>query len=1024
MADRGGRGRGRGRGRGGDRGGRGDRGGDRGGYQGGGRGGSAYPPRDQAFAHRPAGRGGAEQPAIFRGLSGHIPVSDPQVRATEDKVGANLENHVRINQGNLEKEFPDRPGYGTVGKKVTLWANYFHLQVDKDVQLHKYRIEIQVPKGGSEPKGRKLHRLIDLLLQDQFADMRHQLATDYKRTLISVGKLPTKKEFQIAYRDEGEDPPTDNKSPYRMTLHNDSEDGHPVIISVGELMSYLSSQSAAALYTDKYTAIQALNIILGHNPKSNPAIASIGPNKHFAISGDQVEQQDLSEGLTCLRGFFVSVRPATCRILLNIQVKHAAMYNPDLVSKVVSDYISGKSNANAAAHKFLTKVRVELIHLAKKSKSGRHIPRIRTIYGLATEKDGRAKKPNEPAPPHPPRVTAFGAPASGVEFYVENPPAGSNLPANAYTTVEKYFRVVYRHNCDPRRPILNVGTRERPSYVPAELCRIVAGQPAGVKLSPGQTNWMTKFSIRPPASNANTIVKNGPKLLGTVPLNDTLKAFGIATADTPNMITVDGRLLPGPSIAYRNEKMISETRNASWNLQGFQFFRGAVLRNWSYLTLKKKGQGIHFRECVAEIQAFHRLLVSSGVNATPPARGESLNMDLPNAKHMITTAFDKASRTPGPHTHLILVILPSKDITRDSVYKQIKYWGDVVYGVHTVCMTQANLQSMADGTFANIALKVNAKLGGINHSLAPKHCSLIRKGQTMIVGIDVTHPSPGSSSAAPSVAAMVASTGSELGRWPAELCVQPKAKKEKVEGNFIADLLKTRLRYWRSLRGDKDPNQFPENIIVYRDGVSEGQYQSTITDELGGMRQACKEFYPADYQKRDLPRFSVIVVGKRHHTRFYATDDRNSQGKPKNTQPGTVVDRGVTEAHNWDFFLQPHAAIQGTARPAHYYVIYDEIFRNKTLNPLNERPADVLERLTHEISYLYVRATKAVSLCPPAYYADLACERARDYLAEIYDASPELTSSGSESGQTEADREFYESKIRTHPNLKNSMFYI
>jgi hypothetical protein len=38
------------------------------------------------------------------------------------------------------------------------------------------------------------------------------------------------------------------------------------------------------------------------------------------------------------------------------------------------------------------------------------------------------------------------------------------------------------------------------------------------------------------------------------------------------------------------------------------------------------------------------------------------------------------------------------------------------------------------------------------------------------------------------------------------------------------------------------------------------------------------------------------------------------------------VDRGVTEARAFDFFLQSHAAVQGTARPAHYIVVHDDIF--------------------------------------------------------------------------------------------------
>jgi len=46
---------------------------------------------------------------------------------------------------------------------------------------------------------------------------------------------------------------------------------------------------------------------------------------------------------------------------------------------------------------------------------------------------------------------------------------------------------------------------------------------------------------------------------------------------------------------------------------------------------------------------------------------------------------------------------------------------------------------------------------------------------------------------------------------------------------------------------------------------------------------------------------------------------------------------------------------------------------------------NVLEDLTHAMSYAFGRATKAVSICPPAKYADMVCERARHYLSSLFD---------------------------------------
>lgn len=99
----------------------------------------------------------------------------------------------------------------------------------------------------------------------------------------------------------------------------------------------------------------------------------------------------------------------------------------------------------------------------------------------------------------------------------------------------------------------------------------------------------------------------------------------------------------------------------------------------------------------------------------------------------------------------------------------------------------------------------------------------------------------------------------------------------------------------------------------------------------------------------------------------------------------------------------------GTARPAHYTVLLDEIFRPD----YKDKAAHELERLTHEMCYLYGRATKAVSICPPAYYADLVCTRARLHKAELYDDSSSVHSAESSINAR-----------RVHAKLENSMYYI
>jgi eukaryotic translation initiation factor 2C len=65
--------------------------------------------------------------------------------------------------------------------------------------------------------------------------------------------------------------------------------------------------------------------------------------------------------------------------------------------------------------------------------------------------------------------------------------------------------------------------------------------------------------------------------------------------------------------------------------------------------------------------------------------------------------------------------------------------------------------------------------------------------------------------------------------------------------------------------------------------------------------------------------------------------------------------------------------------------------------------ADALEQLSYSICYLFGRATKAVSVCPLAYYADLVCERARCYLAQVFALSPLMSLAASVGNESVAE---------------------
>jgi len=188
-----------------------------------------------------------------------------------------------------------------------------------------------------------------------------------------------------------------------------------------------------------------------------------------------------------------------------------------------------------------------------------------------------------------------------------------------------------------------------------------------------------------------------------------------------------------------------------------------------------------------------------------------------------------------------------------------------------------------------------------------------------------------------------------------------------------------RLKLWQK----RNQNKLPNKVIVYRDGVSEGQFRIVLETEYPAFKKAFDKLYGAESKH---PKISIIVVGKRHHTRFYPTKMEDTDGKTGNPQPGTIVDRAVTGEKLFDFFLLAHQGLQGTSKPAHYVVIKDDI----------KLGADQLQSLTHNLCYTFARATRSVSICPPAYYADILCERGRSYLQGVLKGDGSTTFSDSE----------------------------
>lgn len=881
-----------------------------------------------------------------------------------------------------------RPAYGTQGRPITLWANYFELLPNPNQPFNRYAISVLPVGSGEVPTGKKLARIVQLVLQQLPPTI--PIATDTKSTLITPKTLGfTNKEFQITYYPETEKSPNDKSPKFRAKLE------HTGTLTFETLLNYLSSSELTVEKPAvKDEIIQAMNIVLGHGMRQNSDIITrssrSGRNKYFPNGGNLMDHWLLSSGLQAFRGFFMSVRAATGRILLNVQVQHLAAYEVIRLDTFIDKLQGGKMSPDKA-ERMIVGLWVHVAHLNN---------RLKRIAGFASPRDGRGK-------PHPPVVPRLASNATDTKFYKDSVKPPRNV------SVAEHFKQTWKPLQRPQMPVINVGTKVDPVYLPAEVCMIKKGQSYDSKLSPEATTQMIKNAVRPAPENARTIAGNGIHIIEQNS-EQMLNSFGVQF--NKSLVTVPARMLDGFNLEYSGK--IERPRDASWNMRDVKFSKGATLPSWSVLWIALQNSSSPFsslQDVDVCVDKFHKMLLKCGIRAPAPQAGRTLqirNADDPGPE--VDTAF-RAVKVP-----LLLVILPNN---KAPIYNAVKQAGDIKYGIHTINVVgegrkfAKGLQDENAQYFANVALKLNLKFGGQNQLLRNADLGFVSEGKTMLVGMDVTHPSPGSSKQAPSVSSITASVDAKLGQWPADVRIQTK-RQEMIE--FLKEMFKSRLLLWQK----HNKQQLPEEILVYRDGVGETMYDLVRNIELPQIREACKEIYPATATKANKPYVTIIICGKRHHTRFYPTSEQDADPRTGGTKNGTVVDRGVTESRIWDFYMQAHTALQGTPKSAHYVVVHDEIFRRRAAakktkgekRSASQRAADDLESLTHALCYMFGRATKAVSLVPPAYYADLVCNRARLWLSKVFDERT-VTSSDGGSGVRDED-------VQVHANLKDSMFYI
>ncbi|CAH2066358.1 unnamed protein product [Thlaspi arvense] len=653
--------------------------------------------------------------------------------------------------------------------------------------------------------------------------------------------------------------------------------------------------------------VHALDVILRENPTEK--CTSIGRSFYSSSMGGSKE---IGGGAVGLRGFFQSLRQTQQGLALNMDLSITAFHESIRVIaylqkrlEFLKDLSRNKGRElsfeeRREVEKALKNIRVFVCHRET-------VQRYR-VYGLTEEITENLWFPDRD---------------------------GKHLRLMSYFKDHYSYEIQFKN-----LPCLQI-SRTKPCYIPMELCMICEGQKFLGKLSDDQAAKIMKMGCQRPNERKGIIntVMSGP--VGPSSGNQT-REFNLEVSR--EMTLLKGRILQPPRLKLDRSRSLVESRA----------FKGTRVERWALMSIGgSQDQKSTIPKFINELtQKCEHLGVFLSKNAISSSTFFEPSHILNNIT-LLESKLKEIQRAASNKLQLIICVMEKKH----KGYGDIKRIAETRIGVVTQCCLYPNITKLNSQFVSNLALKINAKIGGSMTELynsIPSHIPrLFRLDEPVIfMGADVTHPHP-FDDCSPSVAAVVGSIN-----WPEANRYVSRMRSQTHRQEIIQDLdlmVKELLDdFYKAL------NKLPNRIIFFRDGVSETQFKKCLQEELQAIKTACSKFHGYN------PSITFAVVQKRHHSRLFRCDPDNDQNIP----PGTVVDTVITHPKEFDFYLCSHLGVKGTSRPTHYHILWDE----------NEFTSDELQRLVYNLCYTFVRCTKPVSIVPPAYYAHLAAYRGRLYI--------------------------------------------
>ena len=300
--------------------------------------------------------------------------------------------------------------------------------IDEKKSFHSYAVKMEpTPERARQKKEVIEHVLYLPKFREVYA------SSDMPQEIVTFGALKDTSSFTVHLPGSG-----DTTRDFKITLSENATS------TPRKILGDLRSTSQPYPLECEETTTRILNIALTRVQFYDEGTITTGKGrqKFFWIDGRK-QYSDLGGGLEVIRGFFSSVRLGPDRLLLNLNVNHGTFYRPGPMANLTDSFVKEYGEDRELFHRYIKGLRVQVDHLPKeKDATGKLVPRMKSVWGVATRDDGCLKEKDRPRDPndyHPSRVSRQGSSPPNVEFW-ESDKTDPTGKKGAYISVAAYFK--------------------------------------------------------------------------------------------------------------------------------------------------------------------------------------------------------------------------------------------------------------------------------------------------------------------------------------------------------------------------------------------------------------------------------------------------------------------------------------------------------------------------------------------------------------------------------------------------------